>query len=194
MVNSCRAPRRSTVKGIAIRLGRSGWYERRPRHSLRFPSRLIASYVPVPLFGVFRRDNFAQNIKHPPEPVSYSQCMNLDYRSTWETYVSSWKAPSANEKQSALELSASADCVYRDPLASTTGYEGLVKYMLAFHQQVPGGYFETTWFLAHHDRSIAKWNMRGSDGAILGEGVSYGEYGQDGRLVTMTGFFDAPPA
>ena len=75
---------------------------------------------------------------------SYSRSISLNYRSTWETYVSAWKTASATQKQATLEASASPDCVYRDPLASTTGYEALVNYMLGFHQQVPGGYFETT--------------------------------------------------
>lgn len=118
--------------------------------------------------------------------------MSVNYRSTWETYVSAWKEASATQKQTALAVSVQPGCVYRDPLASTTGYEALVNYMLTFHLQVPGGYFETTWFLAHHGRSIAKWNMRSGDGAILGEGVSYAEYGQDGRLASIAGFFEAP--
>ena len=125
---------------------------------------------------------------------SYSQPMSMNNRSVWDTYVSAWKATSKAEKRAALEASGSPDCVYRDPLASTTGYDALVDYMLAFHQQVPGGYFEVTYFLAHHDRSIAKWNMRSGESAILGEGVSYGEYGADGRLLSMTGFFDTPQA
>lgn len=62
--------------------------------------------------------------------------------------------------------------------------------MLGFHQHVPGGSFETHYFLAHHERSIAKWNMCNGAGEIIGEGVSYGEYGRDGKLVAMTGFFD----
>ena len=36
--------------------------------------------------------------------------------------------------------------------------------------------------------------MVGGDGTVLGEGISYGEYADDGRLRTMTGFFDTPSA
>jgi SnoaL-like domain len=98
-----------------------------------------------------------------------------DLRATWERYVSAWKAQAAEAKHAALQASVVADCTYRDPLAVTQGHRELVEYMLGFHQQVPGGYFETVYFLAHHDRSIARWNMRDGRDAIIGEGMSYGE-------------------
>ncbi len=64
--------------------------------------------------------------------------------------------------------------------------------MRAFHQQVPGGHFVTSYFLAHHDASIAKWNMVNAEGATIGEGVSYGQYNEQGALIAMTGFFETP--
>ncbi|MBM3572311.1 MAG: nuclear transport factor 2 family protein [Alphaproteobacteria bacterium] len=112
----------------------------------------------------------------------------------WEIYASAWRAAGAEAKQELLARSVSADAIYRDPLAECPGHLPLISYMLEFHQQVPGGYFETTYFLAHHQRSIAKWNMRDGAGQKIGEGVSYGEYGKDGKLIAMTGFFDPPPA
>jgi hypothetical protein len=109
---------------------------------------------------------------------------------TWETYASAWKAGSEADKRAALEASVDAACVYRDPLTQAEGHDALVATMLEFHRSVPGGHFETTYFLAHHGRSIARWTMRSGDGAAIGEGVSYGEYGAHGRLVAMTGFFE----
>lgn len=116
--------------------------------------------------------------------------MNEDYRDTWERYAEAWKAPDRQGKLDALEASTDRKCVYRDPLASTEGHAALTEYMLQFHQQVPGGHFETTYFLAHHERSIARWNMRSGDGTVIGVGISYGEYGPSGKLVAMTGFFE----
>jgi hypothetical protein len=119
--------------------------------------------------------------------------MNQDHRKTWETYAGAWKAADRKEKLSALEMSTEANCVYRDPLACTEGHATLTEYMRKFHQQVPGGYFETTYFLAHNQRSVAKWNMRNGEGVVVSEGISYGEYGPSGKLVAMTGFFETPP-
>ncbi len=117
-----------------------------------------------------------------------------DKRTTWENYASAWKETSKEAKHAAILSSVAPSCVYRDPDTQLEGHDALVEHMLAFHAQVPGGWFETTYFLAHHDRSIAKWNMRLPDGSLAGDGVSYGEYDESGRLITMTGFFGAPPA
>jgi hypothetical protein len=114
-------------------------------------------------------------------------------RTTWETYGSAWKAGTREEKRAALLASVARDCTYRDPVSELRGHDALVDYMLAFHQQIPGGHFVITYFCTHHDRSVAKWNMVDASGKALGDGVSYGEYGADGKLVAMTGFFDVPP-
>ena len=111
---------------------------------------------------------------------------------TWETYTSAWQAPSAESKALALRSSVDDKCVYRDPLAKAEGHAALIDYMLGFHQQVPGGFFKTTSFRAHHSRSVTTWNMCDAGGAVIGEGISYGEYGADGKLVAMAGFFVEP--
>lgn len=108
----------------------------------------------------------------------------------WETYASAWKAEGAAAKRAALAQSVAIDAVYRDPLAECRGHEALIAYMLEFHRQVPGGHFVTTYFLAHHGRSIVRWTMHNRDGETIGDGISYGEYGSDGFLVAMSGFFD----
>ncbi len=60
--------------------------------------------------------------------------------------------------------------------------------MIDFHKQVPGDHFETTYFLAHHGRSIARWNMLDRSGHKISDGVSYGEYGPTDQLVVTTLF------
>ena len=115
-----------------------------------------------------------------------------DRRATWEAYANAWREPTARGKEAALAESVSPASIYRDPLIQAEGHPALVEAMLDFHRQMPGGYFETTYFLAHHDRSIARWNMRTGDGAVVGEGISYGEYDAHGKLVAMTGFFETP--
>ena len=118
--------------------------------------------------------------------------MNDRHERTWEAYVSAWRAPSADEKRATLRASVADECEYRDPLIEAKGHEPLIAYMVDFHKQVPGGHFVTTYFLAHHDRSIAKWNMVDGSGTVIGDGTSYGQYRGDGKLVAMTGFFEVP--
>jgi hypothetical protein len=111
-------------------------------------------------------------------------------RANWEKYALAWKETSRERKLAALRESVVPSCTYRDPNTVAEGHEELVAYMLGFQQQVPGAWFDTTYFLAHHDRSIAKWNMVGGTGQVIGDGVSYAEYDERGLLVTMSGFFE----
>lgn len=113
-------------------------------------------------------------------------------KKTWETYASSWKAKTESERRALYEKALSPDCVYTDPLTRTQGWDELTAYMAQFHEQVPGGHFATQTFVAHHDCSMARWNMLNGKGEILGDGVSYGKYDEEGRLIAMTGFFDVP--
>jgi hypothetical protein len=148
---------------------------------------------------IAEKSRFAQNIKYcglkittMAYPNLKESAMSVSKQVTWEKYASAWKEATAKGKADALRQSVAATCVYKDPATIATGHDELVAYMLAFHQQVLGGHFVTTYFLAHHDVSIARWNMVGRDGAIIGDGVSYGQYNEQGELVAMTGFFEAP--
>jgi hypothetical protein len=113
-------------------------------------------------------------------------------QTTWEKYISAWKVTGAQAKTDALKQSVALNAVYQDPLTQTTGHEALLKYMLDLHEQMPGVYFVTQYFLTHHDVSIAKWDMIGGDGQVMGDGVSYGRYNEQGQLVAMNGFYEWP--
>ena len=115
-------------------------------------------------------------------------------QATWEKYVSAWKATSPPSKAAALAECAAPGCVYQDPLTAAHGHAALVATMLDFQRQLPGAHFVTTAFRAHHDASLAQWQMVGGDGAVLGQGSSVGRYDEAGLLVAMTGFFDVPAA
>ena len=118
--------------------------------------------------------------------------MTNSFQVTWERYVSAWKATEAEDKALALKDSAHEGCVYRDPITQCEGQQQLLDYMLEFHQQMPGVHFVTTYFLEHHQRSLAKWNMVDNQGNLLSDGASVGEYDSEGKLVAMTGFFETP--
>lgn len=117
-----------------------------------------------------------------------------DLSTTWERYVASWKAETTVEKRALYEQALSSRCVYRDPLTVADGWEQLLEYMDSFHRQIPGGHFVTTEFMAHHGRSIARWEMRDGKATKIGVGMSYGEYDDQGKLTSMTGFFETADA
>jgi hypothetical protein len=115
--------------------------------------------------------------------------MNHPLNLVWETYVASWKTPSASEKQALFAQCLDPQCVYSDPQSAAQGWSELTAYMEAFHQQIPGGHFVTQSFASHHQQSLATWNMLDGRGQLIGDGTSYGKYNDQGKLVSMTGFF-----
>jgi len=110
----------------------------------------------------------------------------------WETYVASWKAIEGKEKLTLFKECLSSNCEYHDPITKTQGWDDLKSYMLDFHKQVPGGHFVTTSFRTLDNKSIATWDMKTGAGQKIGEGISYCEYTELGKLNTMTGFFEIP--
>lgn len=116
--------------------------------------------------------------------------MEHNYRDIWNTYTASWKAETAEEKQSIFEQCLDPANQYNDPIIKTTNWDDFIAYMLDFHKQVPGGHFVTQYFQAHNNKSIARWKMVNGEGNVLGEGISYAEY-KEGKLISETGFFES---
>lgn len=118
--------------------------------------------------------------------------MNNEYQRLWDAYTDAWKVETAEQKRALFRQCLEPECVYRDPLAVTTGWDELCSYMIDFHAMIPGGHFVTRRIRFHHDRSIAEWDMVDGKGTVIGDGISYGEYSKGGKIVAMTGFFDTP--
>jgi len=118
--------------------------------------------------------------------------MKDNFENTWEQYVLSWKVESATDKKSLFKDCLDSSCQYNDPIIKTVGQDQLLEYMLDFHKQIPGGHFVTSYFLAHSNKSITRWEMRNGENLVLGDGISYGEYNNKGLLTSMTGFFEIP--
>ncbi len=118
--------------------------------------------------------------------------MKNDTKGVWERYVSSWNAASTDERRALFAQSLAPDCVYRDPQTEARGWEELERWMAGFHASMPGTRFVTETFSTHHGRSVARWRMMSATGVALGEGISYGEYDAEQRLVAMSVFFDTP--
>lgn len=118
--------------------------------------------------------------------------MTNDTKAVWERYVGAWNATASAERRALFTQSLAPDCVYRDPQTETRGWNELERWMADFHANMPGTRFATQTFAAHHGRSVARWRMLSATGVALGEGISYGEYDAEQRLVAMSVFFDSP--
>lgn len=118
--------------------------------------------------------------------------MSNQFKETWEKYVSSWKTESFSDKKAIYETCLDTSCEYIDPLTKAPGWAELTEYMQSFHEQIPGAYFETTYFLTHHSRGIVKWEMKDSGGSVLSIGISYVEYSAEGKMTSIIGFYETP--
>jgi hypothetical protein len=112
------------------------------------------------------------------------------HKETWEAYVSSWGATSVEEKRALYAKCLAPECEYNAPFTKAKGHDELLACMLDFHKQLPGGHFVTKLFRTHSDQCIACWDMMAGDGSFVGDGISYGRYDAEGKLITMTGFFE----
>jgi len=107
----------------------------------------------------------------------------------WRRYAASWSLDE-HARPDELRACVADDVVYADPQGVVEGADALSAYMAAFQSSVPGGAFEIAGLLHHHDRSLARWRLRGADGAVVQTGTSAAMHNPDGRLHTISGFFD----
>jgi hypothetical protein len=105
-------------------------------------------------------------------------------------YGQSWSETNPAERLKLYEQCLSPECVYTDPNVKVTGYEALSAYMAKLQGDVPGVAFVPTDLKLHHGCCLMHWNMVDGGGAVISPGVSYLQFGADGRLIQMNGFFD----
>jgi len=93
-----------------------------------------------------------------------------------------------------IEQSVAADCLYTDPGSQIQGRDALMIRISQTQLKFPGAYFRNDSFLEHHEQGLFRWTMYDGIGRVFVKGESFGRFGDDGRLVQATGFFDVPAA
>ncbi len=107
----------------------------------------------------------------------------------WQRYARIWSSDPAT-RATELEACLADGCSYCDVNGSIEGREALSNYMGGFQQNVKGGKFQIRSVIHHHDRMLAEWTMLGPNDAVLQTGRSFATVVDDGRLQSITGFFD----
>lgn len=115
-----------------------------------------------------------------------------DCLKTWNTYQSAWGPVGEAERRELLAKSVSDDIAYTDPGSQTRGVDALAARIAASQRMFPGACFRNDAFLAHHGQGLFHWTMVDGAGAVFVKGTSFGRFGEDGRLVQATGFFEVP--
>lgn len=108
----------------------------------------------------------------------------------WDRYASIWSSEPAVRAQE-LAACLADECSYCDANGLIEGRAALSAYMGGFQQTVKGGKFEILSVIHHHDRMLAEWRLLGPGGAVLQTGRSFAIVAGDGRLRSITGFFDS---
>ena len=108
-------------------------------------------------------------------------------------YFDLWNETDAAACQAALAATWAADATYRDPLLVAEGYDALAAMIAAVHAQYPGHRFQQTGAIdGYPGRARWPWALVGPDGAPIVAGLDVAVLADDGRLRSVTGFFEAP--
>jgi hypothetical protein len=113
---------------------------------------------------------------------------DASYRETWRTYQAAWEDVSSSERRRLLGQTVSPACVYSDPLVECRGIDSLAARIEQARTEAPGISFRNDTFEQHHQQCVAVWRRLTPAGAVDFVGTSYGRFGDDGRLVQITGF------
>ena len=112
-----------------------------------------------------------------------------------ELYGAAWGEPDEAKRRELLEKAWADDGVYTDPTAEVTGRDALVAHIGGFLEQTQGAQIVITSGVdSHHGKRLRfSWQMQNADGAVLAEGIDYGQLDSDGRLELIVGFFGPFP-
>ncbi len=112
-----------------------------------------------------------------------------------ELYGAAWSEPDETKRRELLERAWADDGVYTDPTAEVTGRDALVAHIGGFLDQTQGARIVITSGVdSHHGTRLRfSWQMQNADGAVLADGIDYGQLDEDGRLELIVGFFGPFP-
>lgn len=107
-----------------------------------------------------------------------------------DAYISAWGVMDSTERLVRLESCYASDATYCDPTVSVSGRAALSEHiertLAAFRDMT---LVRTTRVNAHGSFARFGWQMRGADGKNLPECLDVVEFGADGRITRVIGFF-----
>jgi hypothetical protein len=109
-----------------------------------------------------------------------------------ESYFAMWNELDSERRRAAIDAAWASDGRYFDPMYSASGASGLEALAAGAHTKYPGHTFRLTSAVdTHHDVARWSWSFIGADGQTsVMDGVDFATLAADGRLQTVTGFFD----
>jgi len=111
-----------------------------------------------------------------------------------ERYIRFWNAETPGDQRRLAAETYAEGVSYCTPVGVMHGSEELIGFRDQFAQHSPGYSFRArTAPEAHHDRARLQWELV-VDGTTFATGTDVLELDDGGRIVSVTGFLDRPPA
>lgn len=116
----------------------------------------------------------------------------MSTQETVDTYLAAWNERDEARRRQLLEKCWRADATYTDPMSHAENRDALFALIGGFQQQMPGATIKRTSGIdEHHGMLRFAWKMEGGPPV---EGIDIGRLGDDGKLLSIVGFFGPPPA
>ena len=114
---------------------------------------------------------------------------------TVDSYIAAWNETDPGARRRLIDIAVSEDATYVDPMLTGDGQDGIDAMLAAAQQQMPDHRLQRVGPIdAYQDRVRFSWDVTGPDGGdpVLA-GTDYAVIAPDGRLRSVTGFFDLAP-
>ena len=118
----------------------------------------------------------------------------LDQTTIVDRYFAAWNERDASARVAAVATAFTEDARYCDPLADVTGHDAIASMMGALQEQHTGLSLRVSSAIdAHHDLLRFGWEAVDAEGAVSVAGIDIARVSNDGRLVSLHGFFGDTP-
>jgi hypothetical protein len=111
-----------------------------------------------------------------------------------DRYIACWNEANPARRQVLIAQTWSGDASYLDPVMQGEGQEAIDALIRGVQERFPGHRFRRTSKVdAHNDRLRFSWDLGPEGGPALVDGTDFAVLAADGKLRTVTGFFDRVP-
>ncbi len=107
-------------------------------------------------------------------------------------WFAAWSDPESTTREAALDRVASPDISFRDQFSLVAGLDDLRPHLAAVHRFMPGLRLMREGAVRHCQGTVlADWVAQDGDGQKRGSGTNVFVFAPDGRIASVTGFWNA---